>query len=165
MIQVLSEFCVQPKRENEAAVFEYCHKSLRLSIQHSKAKNLSNLYIITTFSYQDSSSKASLCKFIIPKIHRCQAKYIDLWNQNLTLNAFKTLVSPKHVRQIYFEDNNGASGSRFTLSFKKNPSHEYLSNLKKQIDVTKNFWLPNRGKPFVEIILPKFIKKVHFKFD
>uniref|UniRef100_A0A914YZW0 Uncharacterized protein n=1 Tax=Panagrolaimus superbus TaxID=310955 RepID=A0A914YZW0_9BILA len=243
MIQVLSEFCVQEKEEEDKQIFEYRQRSLRLSIQHPKAKNLNNLYIITTFSYQDSrsSSKINLCKFIVPKIHRCEAKHIDLWNQNLTLDAFKAIVSAKHVRQLYLEDiniyanddndefpveyiiqhclnassitvnhikssniictknnssiladlflnsklktfcigglnehlnpqdfctfmkNNGASGSRFTLSFKSNPSHEYISNLKKQIDVTKNFWLPSRGKPIVELILPKkLIKKVHF---
>uniref|UniRef100_A0AC35G025 Uncharacterized protein n=1 Tax=Panagrolaimus sp. PS1159 TaxID=55785 RepID=A0AC35G025_9BILA len=103
MYLILSEFSVQESDGLES--FEYEQKSMRLSIGHSKAKELKNLYILTTFSFQNSN-KQSLSKFIIPKIHRCEAKHIDIWGQNLSFSDFQVLASTEHVRQLYLEDVN-----------------------------------------------------------
>uniref|UniRef100_A0AC35FIG8 Uncharacterized protein n=1 Tax=Panagrolaimus sp. PS1159 TaxID=55785 RepID=A0AC35FIG8_9BILA len=84
---------------------KYLYQSLE--IQGTVEKNLKpllKLYIINRLEIEYSNN--FLLHKIIPKLHKCDARFIKIFQQVITFKEFEFLVDPLRIEKLYF-DNGG----------------------------------------------------------
>ena len=100
----LPPICYKFIVQEEISVPEFNLQSLRLVSKNFDANNIpNNLHISNNFTFH--CSDPTKLHSMIPKLHRCDARFIYLHNQNLTYDELKFLLNPKRVEKLTYVKN------------------------------------------------------------
>uniref|UniRef100_A0AC34FLU3 Uncharacterized protein n=1 Tax=Panagrolaimus sp. ES5 TaxID=591445 RepID=A0AC34FLU3_9BILA len=80
------------------ATFDIEEEALIFHSNTMKEVHFNNLYIMTRFHYHHNIPLCSL----IPKLYKCDAKYIDISDEQLTMDEFKFFIGHGNVNDLRF---------------------------------------------------------------
>uniref|UniRef100_A0AC34G1P8 Uncharacterized protein n=1 Tax=Panagrolaimus sp. ES5 TaxID=591445 RepID=A0AC34G1P8_9BILA len=95
----LEPICYSLVESHEKTI--YHKQKLCLFYKDVKQKLSKNTVVTTVLSIGLFSSRNFMAKEILPRLSRCDAKYIELWNQNFTFDELKFLVEHGNVVELF----------------------------------------------------------------